>query len=201
MHRRPNATVIVGWGDGADRASHDADVSITLPKIPYGGFSPVRLQGQPIRCDLPTRAVRDRERQLPACPTARDPFVATLRTPPPAEEDQALSPGRSRVSACRCASGRCRSPPGVLGSGASCVVSPPQCLLRPHPSVSRARDDFAAWPVIRRAFAVRERLGDPRDLPYFHCRAVHTCHRPYAGGSAALSRCWCAPRCQASSVS
>src|SRR5262249_9799469 len=53
----------VGWGDGADRASYDADVSITLPKIPYGGFSPVRLQGQPVRCDLPTRTVRNRERQ------------------------------------------------------------------------------------------------------------------------------------------
>jgi len=58
----------VGWGDGTDRASHDADVSIALPKIPYGGFSPVRLQGQPIKCDLPTRAARNRERRLPACP-------------------------------------------------------------------------------------------------------------------------------------
>ncbi|MGO9451534.1 MAG: ABC transporter permease, partial [Candidatus Binataceae bacterium] len=38
----------VGWDDGADRASNDADVSIVLPKIPYGGFSPVRLQGRRI---------------------------------------------------------------------------------------------------------------------------------------------------------
>ena len=30
----------------ANRASHDADVSIALPKMPYGGFSPVRLQGR-----------------------------------------------------------------------------------------------------------------------------------------------------------
>src|SRR5262249_24737279 len=28
-----------------DRASHDDDVSSTLPIIPYGGFSPVRLEG------------------------------------------------------------------------------------------------------------------------------------------------------------
>ena len=35
----------VGWGRGADRASNDADVSSTLPIIPYGGFSPVRLEG------------------------------------------------------------------------------------------------------------------------------------------------------------
>jgi hypothetical protein len=29
---------------------------------------------------------------------------------------------------------------------------------------------------------VRERQGDPRDLPYFRNRPFHTCHRPYAGG-------------------
>src|SRR5262245_8349459 len=36
---------VVGWDRGADRASNDADVSSTLPIIPYGGFSPVRLEG------------------------------------------------------------------------------------------------------------------------------------------------------------
>jgi hypothetical protein len=79
--------------------------------------------------------------------------------------------------------------PGVLGSGPSCVVSIHHRVLRPHPSVSQARGDFTALPLIRRAFAVRERLGDPRDLPYFPCRAVPTCRRPYAGGSATPSRC------------
>ncbi|MGO9603540.1 MAG: hypothetical protein ACLQAT_09120, partial [Candidatus Binataceae bacterium] len=34
----PAKSTIVGWDDGADRASNDADVSIVLPKIPYGGF-------------------------------------------------------------------------------------------------------------------------------------------------------------------
>src|SRR5260370_40443461 len=43
----------IGWDDGADRASNDADVSIVPPKIPYGGFSPVRLHGWPIRRGLP----------------------------------------------------------------------------------------------------------------------------------------------------
>jgi len=100
----------------------------------------------------------------------------------------------------RCVRGICRATPGVLGSSASCAVSLHHGLLRPHPSVSRARDDFAAVPFIHRAFAVRERLGDPRDLPYFHCCAVHTCHRPYAGGSAPPSRCSCTVRYQASSV-
>ena len=75
------------------------------------------------------------------------------------------------------------------GSGPGSVVPVPHRLLRPHPPVSPARGDFAASPLIPHAFAVRERLGDPRDLPYFPSRAVHTCRRPYAGGSAAPSRC------------
>src|SRR5437667_75598 len=78
----------------------------------------------------------------------------------------------------------CRSTPGVLGSGPSSVVSVHRRLLPPHPPVSQARGDFTALPLIRRAFGVRERRGDPRDLPYFPCRAVHACRRPYAGGFA-----------------
>ena len=35
------------------RASNDAAVSIAPPKIPYGGFSPVRLQGRYFRRGLP----------------------------------------------------------------------------------------------------------------------------------------------------
>ncbi len=92
------------------------------------------------------------------------------------------------------------STPGVLGSGPSYVVSDHQGLLRPHPSVPQARNDFTAWPLIRRAFAVRVRLGDPRDLPYFHYRSFQACRRPYAGGFEVLSRYACAPRCQASSL-
>src|ERR1700722_12794037 len=46
---------LVGWDRGADRASNDADVSSILPIIPYGGFSPVRLEGWLIRRSLPVR--------------------------------------------------------------------------------------------------------------------------------------------------
>jgi hypothetical protein len=41
--------IVVEWSDGADRTSNDADVSIAPSKIPYSGFSPVRLQGQHVR--------------------------------------------------------------------------------------------------------------------------------------------------------
>ncbi len=79
--------------------------------------------------------------------------------------------------------------PGVLGSGPSSVVSVHLSLLRPHPPVSQARGDFTGSPLIRHAFAVRERQGDPRDVPSFPCRAFPPCRRPYAGGAAVPSRC------------
>jgi hypothetical protein len=82
---------------------------------------------------------------------------------------------------CRCSKGFSLSSPGVLGSGPSYVVSIHHCLIRPHPPVPLARCDFALT-LIRSAFAGRERLGDPRDLPYFHCCAFPTCRRPYPGG-------------------
>jgi hypothetical protein len=114
--------------------------------------------------------------------------------------DQALSPDRVRTFCVPLRERPRLSTPGVLGSGPSCVVPDHQCLLRPHPPVPQARDDFAAWPFIRRAFAVRVRLGDPRDLPYFRYRSFQACRRPYAGGFEVLSRCACAPPCQASSL-
>jgi hypothetical protein len=54
-----------------------------------------------------------------------------------------------------------------LRSGLFCPG--PSTLNRPHPSHSQARHDFPAEPVIRGAFAVRERLGDPRVVPCFRC--------------------------------
>jgi hypothetical protein len=54
-----------------------------------------------------------------------------------------------------------------LRSGLFCPG--PSSLNRPHPPHSRAHCDFTAWRLIRDAFAVRERLGDPRVVPGFHC--------------------------------
>ena len=45
----------------------------------------------------------------------------------------------------------------------------PSSLNRPHPPHSQAHRDFTARRLIRDAFAVRERLGDPRVVPGFHC--------------------------------
>src|SRR5205807_5191973 len=46
-----------GGGMGADRASNDADVSIALPKIPYGGFFP-STASRPAGQVAPSRASR-----------------------------------------------------------------------------------------------------------------------------------------------
>ena len=54
-----------------------------------------------------------------------------------------------------------------LGSGLFCPG--PSSLNRPHPPHSQAHRDFTAWRLIRSAFAVRERLGDPRVVPSFRC--------------------------------
>ena len=117
-----------------------------------------------------------------------------LSLPPPcAHFRRGKAPGSesrsTRASVCRCSRGLRPSTPGVLGSGSSYAVSIHHRLLRPHPSVPQARCDFTAWPLIRSAFAVRERLGDPRDLPYFCGRAFHACRRPYPDGPAVPSRC------------
>ena len=54
-----------------------------------------------------------------------------------------------------------------LGPGLFCPG--PSSLIRPHAPHSQAHHDFTAWRLIRDAFAVRERLGDPRVVPGFHC--------------------------------
>jgi hypothetical protein len=54
-----------------------------------------------------------------------------------------------------------------LESGLFCPE--PSSLTRPHPPPSRAHHHFIAWRLIGDAFAVRERLGDPRGVPSFRC--------------------------------
>ena len=70
-----------------------------------------------------------------------------------------------------------RAPPWRWGSpppqGSSlwpelCCLAP-SSLNRPHPPHPRAHCDFTAWRLIRNAFAVRERRGDPRVVPGFRC--------------------------------
>ena len=54
-----------------------------------------------------------------------------------------------------------------LRSGLCCPD--PSSLIRPHPPHSQAHRNFTARRLICDAFAVRERLGDPRVVPSFRC--------------------------------
>jgi hypothetical protein len=63
----------------------------------------------------------------------------------------------------------------------------PSSLSRPHPPRSQAHRDFAAWRLIRNAFAVRERLGDPRAVPGFRCTFLPDMPSPVTPGNSTSS--------------
>jgi hypothetical protein len=64
---------------------------------------------------------------------------------------------------------RGRPPPQGPSLGTRLCCPGPSPLTRPHPPHSQAHRDFTAVRLIRHAFAVRERLGDPRVVPGFRC--------------------------------
>ena len=76
----------------------------------------------------------------------------------------------------------------------------PSSLNRPHPPHSQAHRDFTAQRLIRDAFAVRERLGDPRAVPGFRCTfppgmpSSTTPGSPIIDSSRAAMSTWPSPR-------
>ena len=63
----------------------------------------------------------------------------------------------------------------------------PSSLIRPHPPRSQAHRDFTAGRLIRNAFAVRERLGDPRAVPGFRWPFLPDMPPPKTPGSSTSS--------------
>src|SRR5215472_4295457 len=63
----------------------------------------------------------------------------------------------------------------------------PSSLIRPHPPRSQVHRDFTALRLIRDAFAVRERLGDPRAVPGFRCTFLPDMPPPETPGSSTSS--------------
>src|SRR5437764_14582064 len=73
-----------------------------------------------------------------------------------------------------------------LGSGLYCPG--PSSLNRPHPPHSQAHRDFTAGRLIRDAFAVRERRGDPRVVPSFRCAFLPDMPSSPTPGSSNIAR-------------
>src|SRR5438132_3689376 len=126
-------------------------VSSSLSKIPYGGFSPVRLQtGSPRR---PWRRLTgprlDAAQEWPSDPIA----IAGILS-------------ESSVTT--------RSRPEALGSPAGYVVPPGQCLLWPHPSLWSPPADLC---FIRRVFVVPLWPTGRPEVPQFTLRlSTHVPH-------------------------
>src|SRR3954453_5482884 len=138
--------------------------------IPYGGFSPVRLEGWPIRRGLPgSSEALAFSRHAPA--DGR--FAVALRAPQGRSGCPRTAPGRRPDDAPPWRVGRPPPQGPSLGSGLCCPG--PSSLNRPHPPHSPAHRDFTAGRLIRDAFAVRERRGDPRVVPGFRDHSVLTC--------------------------
>jgi len=134
------------------RASNDAAVSIAPPKIPYGGFSPVRLQGRYFRRGLPSSRV------LPSAglPSPFVPIADHVASPYCAGERGALVHLRS--------SGFRHSTPGVLApvrvlvSRSICTYLTPCAPLAGTSRLHRS----AAYTGCHRCAPVLRRLGNPR---------------------------------------
>ena len=128
-------------------------VSSSPSKIPYGGFSPVRLQTGLLQ--------RRSSSALPAL-SARSAFepVPPTYTPPPALHRTPVS----LTGMCSGAVSQDVSSPEALGSPAGSAVPPGHRLLRPHLRLSPTPTDLC---IRRRALALRSDLGCPREGPQF----------------------------------
>jgi hypothetical protein len=85
---------------------------------------------------------------------------------------QSLSPALSRRSSARWNTAMRATNVALLqGPSLQCGLCcpAPSTLNRPHPPHSWAQHNFIALRFIWAAFAVRERLGDPRVVPGFRC--------------------------------
>ena len=140
----------------------------TFPPSPLSfrtaGFPSVRLEDVHVRWDLPDRPLAEAGSRHTRMAGQ---FVATLRVggPPCLASSESGKVGQHRHR--NIGLGQPAPQGSSLRSGLFCPS--PSSLNRPHPSHSQARPDFAAVRLIPSAFAVRERLSDPRVVPSFHC--------------------------------
>ena len=163
----------------------DTCVSLSPSKIPYGGFSPVRLQTE-IR--LPPSL------PLPALSAARiRRSSAAYRQPQSWRSAAAIHDVWTRRSETEVASGSSgtsavcteRFRPEALGSPAGYAVPPGQRLLWPHPSLSVPPADLCIRRRVLSSIGL-DRTGTER-FPNLLPVSVPTCRLPYPGSVLRLS--------------
>ena len=152
------------------RTGESWHVSPSPSKIPYGGFSPVRLQTgyQPWRPSPVSRsAVSVRHASAPS------PHRLIRHHPPSAGAPVVLAdkisgplPGRSS--------------PAALGSPAGYVVPPGHRLLWPHPSLSVLPPTYLS--SYSGSFPVSLFQGCPERFPNLLCMSFSPCRLPYPVG-------------------
>jgi hypothetical protein len=114
---------------------------------------------------------------LPACPS-RDQVCLH----PSCSPRQHGSPVLCRRPPTRWSTAKLQGP--SLRSGLCCPS--PSTLNRPHPPHSQAHHNFVVRRLICDAFAVRERLGDPRVVPRFTCSILPSMSSSTSPGSRSL---------------
>ncbi len=150
----------------------------SLSKIPYGGFSPVRLQTE----IPPPPSVARRELSAARMPPSNKPYKRPKSSHPDhaahrrANRSRPSAPGPSGTFTSR--TGRFR--PEALGSAAGCSVQPPHRLLWPHPSLSLSSTHLCirGWLLQPRGLPRAENERVPNLLPV----SVPACRPPYPGG-------------------
>jgi hypothetical protein len=147
-------------------------------KIPYGGFSPVRLQTE---IPPPPSAIR-RELSAARIPPANKPYKRPKSSHPDhaahrrANRSRPSAPGPSGTITSNL--GRFR--PEALGSPAGYVVPPDRRLLWPHPSLSFSSTHLCirGWLLQPRGLPRAENERFPNLLPV----SLPSCRPPYPGG-------------------
>ena len=139
-------------------SSDHPHVSCSPSKIPYGGFSPVRLQTEIPPRPSPVDPEIKRMTRIPSTPTGLYAAMAHLFSSPVALCLQVLRGGRFR--------------PEALGSPAGYAVPLGLCLLWPHEPLSVSPPSLSV--SSRRVFVLRSDRDGYREVPQFTPRVFLT---------------------------
>jgi len=161
----PDVSAVSGFvSKGYTRALHH--VSCSPSKIPYGGFSPVRLKaGIRLRPSRPGRRLK--------CEAHMHRIPYHLYATKAEVSGSSIAPDRGQweTTPSRALLPR-RSSPEALGSPVRYVVAPGHRLLFPHVRLSAPPDALLFF--VHRVFALRPRMGWEGEVPQFAPRTFRT---------------------------